>query len=591
MNALRRLTGLVRDSPTYGRDRANLMSGVTIGTAGLLLNAAVLVMVLPLLLDPDDRDFREITQNVEFGQLLALILLGGASGFATLLIPLRMVTVFWGPRGGRYFDQIVLSGISPLRFVIGKALSQNLFLGLILFLLLPYFALSLTLGGVDPKQFAAGLFLVWLYCMALALVTLWVSLYLNEGLAAGLVIGGAACISALGIAPLPFQPAVVTPFPALIHPVWTSISFFSGRITPNFGGVFFACAGGMTALICAALLAIHLGPLFGIVRENSTFGEVVREGDNKRKRWFRLRRHIQRPSEIAFFYENRGDGLKRCEGLVRWGIGLGGLLLIAAVCYGSFLYLITKFLPGAGRGSRWWVYEFHMTYLIFHGVSLALAVLVFSHALNSTYLKVPFVRGRLAEVSRMDTASFLLFALISTTAAIGVPFAFEDLVAVPNRLTVFPALMFVNQGQSMNYLRLAVEAPLVLLVSGLVVYALQRFICLTTWLKSTAFVATAMIYSWICGLPIGIVELIRSVRQLREIGWLADISPTFASISPATALSILFNEARWLRLSKDELLVPFYVFHAVLLVLLLAGIRRRGRTVRKLYLTDPEANG
>ena len=101
------------------------------------------------------------------------------------------VRVLGSAGSGGYFDQIVLSGISPLRFVIGKAASQNLFLGLILFLLLPYFVLSVTLGGVSLESFVAGLVLVWLYCMALAMVTLWAALYLNDLLAAVLVIAAA----------------------------------------------------------------------------------------------------------------------------------------------------------------------------------------------------------------------------------------------------------------------------------------------------------------------------------------------------------------------------------------------------------------
>lgn len=63
------------------------------------------------MLDPDDSGFRRLTENVEFGQVLALILLGGATLLATLVIPSRLMTVFWGPRTGNYFDQIVLSGI------------------------------------------------------------------------------------------------------------------------------------------------------------------------------------------------------------------------------------------------------------------------------------------------------------------------------------------------------------------------------------------------------------------------------------------------------------------------------------------------
>jgi hypothetical protein len=123
MNAVRRFWGLFQNSPTFGRDRANLISGITIGTTALALNGVILMMVLPLMLDPNDRDFRQLTENMEFGQLLGLILVGGATAFATVLIPMRLVTVFMAPRIGRYFDQIVLSGITPLRFLIGKATS------------------------------------------------------------------------------------------------------------------------------------------------------------------------------------------------------------------------------------------------------------------------------------------------------------------------------------------------------------------------------------------------------------------------------------------------------------------------------------
>jgi hypothetical protein len=211
MKAVRRLIDLFRDSPTYGRDRANLIFGFSIGATALLLNGAVMMLVLPLMLDPDDPDYRQITEHVEFGQLLAMMLLGGGDGLCDRADSASTGDSFLGPRMGRYFDQIVLSGISPLRFVIGKATSQNLFLGLILFLLLPWLVLSLTLGGVDLSFFVAGLFLVWLYCMALALVTLWAPLYLNELLAAGVVILGAGALCAIGCAPLPIQPFVLTP--------------------------------------------------------------------------------------------------------------------------------------------------------------------------------------------------------------------------------------------------------------------------------------------------------------------------------------------------------------------------------------------
>ncbi|MDA1232070.1 MAG: hypothetical protein O2856_14950, partial [Planctomycetota bacterium] len=223
MNAMRRFFGLFQNSPTFGRDRANLISGFTIGTTALALNAAILSMVLPLMMDPNDHDFRMITQNIEFGQLLGLILMGGATAFATFLIPMRLGTVFMGPRIGRYFDQIVLSGISPMRFLIGKVTSQNLFLALTLFLLLPWFVLVLALGGLEGPVFLGNLILVWLYCMMLAMVMLWLSLHMNEILAMGILMLVASILCGFGCAPFPVQPFIVTPFPALMYSVYTAV--------------------------------------------------------------------------------------------------------------------------------------------------------------------------------------------------------------------------------------------------------------------------------------------------------------------------------------------------------------------------------
>lgn len=588
MNAIRRLLGLFRDSPTYGRDRAALLTGFTIGTAGLLLNGAVLLLVLPLMVDPDDRDFRVLTENLEFGQLLALILLGGATAFATLLIPFRLLTVFWGPRIGRYFDQVVLSGVAPLKFVIGKALSQNLFLGLVLCLLLPYLVLSLTLGGVNVQFFAAGLFLLWLYCMALALVTLWASLYLNELLAAGLVILGASILGGLGCIPLPVQPFVMTPLPALLHPVYSSIPSLDGQVPASFAPLFFASAGCLAAVIGVSLFAIHLGPLFGIIRENSTFGEVVRAGDSRRRRWSRLRPHIQRPSEIAFFYENRSAAFRRHEGLLRWGFGLGSLLLVTAVAYAVFLKLMSLYLTArfGGRGN-WWVYEFHASSLTFHGFGMALAAAVFSHSRNTTYLRLPFAFGWRVEVSRLDTAAFLLFALLSTAASLALPYGFDQYCALPNGTTVFPEQMSVRQGQPMDYARLAAEGTTVISVAGLVVYAFQRLACLTTWLKSATFVGVGTLYFIVvCMLPAFFAMLFLDVPELRDVPVLSAGAPVVGMASPFMVFLHLFHELGP-RFPPSASTAPFYLAHGLLFSAALFEIRRRGRKLRTLYLAGP----
>ena len=584
MNALRRMIGFVGDSPTYGRDRATLISGGTIGIAGLLLNFGVLTLVLPLMLDPDDRDFRAMMENLEFGQLLSLILLGGATAFATLLVPLRMVTVFWGPRVGRYFDQIVLSGISPLRFVIGKATSQNLFLALILFLLSPYLVLSLTLGGVDLVTFVAGLFLVWLYCIALALVTLWASLYFNELLAALQVIGWTITVAILGCIPFPYQPFVVTPFPALLHPVFASTSDIAGWTTPGYWPTFGLCVLGMTSVIGASVFGIHLGPLFGIIRENSTFGEVVRDGDSKRRRWSRLRQHIQRPSEIAFFYENRSAAFRRREGLLRWGLAIGGLSLLAIAVYGGFLYLMIKYPPASPSRWKWFAYDFHAICLTIHGFAMFLAVLVFSHTRNTTFLRVPLAFGRTAEVARLDTWGFLAFALLSTGASLATPWIYERIFALPMGQTIFSTLQV---RRTIDFLQVAVEGTAIITIAGLVVYAFQRLLCLNAWIKVAALAAVGLLYFvLVCILPLIPIMIVEETPELRTMPAVQQTAHVSAMISPFFVMLNLFGEIGG-PFPEDLSTLPFYVAHFLLLALMLVVIWRRSPKLRAKYLDVP----
>jgi hypothetical protein len=355
--------------------------------------------------------------------------------------------------------------------------------------------------------------------------------------------------------------------------VYAAIPVLAGRIPPDFFSVFISCAIGMTVVIASALLAIYLGPLFGIIRENSTFGEVVRAGDSKRKNWLRLRLHIQRPSEIAFFYENRSRAFHRNEGLVRWGVGFGGLLALLCGTHFGFYYMLR--LSG-----QWPPYEFHVLNLTIHGCALALASFAFSHAKNTTYLRLPFIRGWTCEVSRLDTTAFLVFALISTVVSIAVPYWFERAVALPGGKSVFP-------GSPSQFVRVVFEGTAVISLGGLVLYAFQRLACLGAWIKSTAFVGMLALYFVIFTLfPAVFSAMILDIRELREVQLLADLAPYLGMTSPAMVLSYLFGELIS-RFPRNPSTVPFYAFHGLLLAFALFQIRRRGRQVRKMYLAEP----
>ena len=588
MNAVRRFFGLFRNSPTFGRDRANLISGFTVGTTALVLNSAILIMVLPLMMYPNDRDFRTLTQNIEFGQLLGLILMGGATVFATMLIPMRLGTVFMGPRIGRYFDQIVLSGITPLRFLIGKVTSQNLFLALALFLLLPWFVLVLALGGLEGPMFLGNLILVWLYCMMLAMVMLWLSLHMNEILAMLMLIFIAAILCGLGCAPFPVQPFVVTPFPALMHSVYTAVGATDIDSTQTYFSAFASCAMGMSIVTCMAFAGIYLGPLYGIIRDNSTFGEVVKPGDSKRKRRFRFRLHIQRPSEIAFFYENRGNTFRRHEGLVRWCTTMICLLLPTVLAWTLFVSSYSKGLPTVTTeySEHWWATGFHVFCHVFHGLAMLIAVFFFSHARNTTYLQLSVLFGWKAKVAHLDWIGFMMILFLSTTAAIGVPLVFNLVVAAPAGKTVFPEMYVYNSGNPVDFVRVSMEGTFGLSVAAVTVYLLQRTICLYVWLKSAAMMIVAMFYvGFVCVIPAVAGIFCYEMLRYPQYAAFREVAMPVAAISPFVFFMNLYQESprEWHGVSS----LPFYVVHSFMIVVCVLVMWQRSRRLQLDYPAPP----
>lgn len=587
MTAVRLFLSTIFDSPTYVRDRANLITGFTVGVAGLLLNGAILIFVFPFLLNSDNVGVQSMTDYIEFGQLVGFVMLVGVTMFATVLIPLRLVTVFWEPRTNRYFDQIVLSGISPFRYLIGKATSQNLFLALLLFLLIPYLALSLALGGVNLSFFVTCLFLVWLYCMELAVMTLWLSLYLNEFLAAIIVIIVAIILCSCGCAPMNFQPFVMTPFPAFFNPIYQSSPERFGIVTQDFWVVFGSCLACMTAIIAIACFGIGLGPLYGIIRENSMFGEVVRAGDTKRKRMMRLRYHIQRPSEIAFFYANRSRSFVRNEGFFRWTVSLLIFLLYIGICYwllAASLARSMKFFTG-GNGF-YFATEARNMIMTIQAMGLALAAILFSHSKNSIYLRLPYIWGRRVEVARLDTIHFLICAIVSTVAAALFPFALEQYVLGPGGYSLYTGNGTSSNGVHVDYVRAMSEGTVVIAISGIVAYLFQRAVCQTTWMRMSATIIVGALYPLVIGgLPLLISMSILETTTAGRYPYLTSLAPWIVMASPFAVIGHLFEGQLGPPFPPSQASsIPFYAGHLLMFLALLLLIRYNGKQLRKQYL-------
>ena len=63
-------------------------------------------------------DNQTVIAELGLGRLLAGSIFLALTTFVTAFVPVRTAGVFYGPRLGRYFDQIILSGIKPWRFLM-----------------------------------------------------------------------------------------------------------------------------------------------------------------------------------------------------------------------------------------------------------------------------------------------------------------------------------------------------------------------------------------------------------------------------------------------------------------------------------------
>jgi hypothetical protein len=341
-----------------------------------------------------------------------------------------------------------------------------------------------------------------------------------------------------------------------------------------------------------AFAGIYLGPLYGIVRDNSTFGEVVKAGDSRRKRRFRFRLHIQRPSEIAFFYENRGNTFRRHEGLVRWGTTMACLLLPVVLAWTLFVSSYARMVQTVIRtnGNSWvqlLAEEIHIFCHVFHGFGMVIAVFLFSHARNTTYLRLPVLLGWKAKVAHLDWIGFGLVLFLSTAAAICVPLVFDVVVTAPAGTTVFPDDTDVRDGGiPVDYLRVSIEGTLALSVAAITVYLLQRAVCLYTWLKSAAMMIVAMFYvGFVCIIPMFIGIFSYEVLFRSDQAVFHNISRQIAAMSPFFFFMQLYQETppEWRNVPS----LPFYMLHSFIIVVCVVLMRQRSRRLQMEYPTPP----
>lgn len=349
---LRERLAALLDSPSLARDQGTLWVGWRIGLWFLIMHAFFLI-ALPImtaigLAHGDGLGWA--SQALGLGQYLCCNIFLTLGAVLTLLTPIRATGVIEGPRWGRYFDQLTLSGITPARYFAGKVVAQNLFFVVIVAASLPYLVFAASLGGTRWSYLLESLLVLWLYANLLTLVTLALATMQHEVVAVLAVILFFTLAYILGLTPTPAGFACLSPARILCLPLYAVGGDFAFGDQANWWtgheigwadwgftipALAFYLTGAAVMGLVAALLLL-LGPVPCMVRANATFGEVVLKGDVKKKRLLQWRYAMRRRGEMAFFYENRGPWARSVEGLLRYG---AWFLLLCGLTVFPFLIL------------------------------------------------------------------------------------------------------------------------------------------------------------------------------------------------------------------------------------------------------------
>ncbi|MGK0190397.1 MAG: hypothetical protein ACI9R3_006223 [Verrucomicrobiales bacterium] len=322
------------NSPTHERDVATMFNPLRLSVWLLFLNATLMVAIgggFYILSQTsrapyEGRSLIGVLQVMGFSEILTSVIFLSLSAFITIFVPIRVVGPIMGPRVGRYFDQIVLSGISPVRYFAGKVLSQNVFLAVIAVAAMPYLALCVSLGGISINYTLLGVLVLAVYANVLALSTLLLSVFISEITSIIVILLLSVITFVIGLAPMVPNPMPVSPSAVFLAPLYENVGsvgwnrLFTIPWIPqeHVQMMIFLSTAGAVCFMCITWLV--LGPLHCIIQENGTFGEVVLKGDSKKRGFLKRRMALRLRSEISFFYENRAPWLRRWDFPLRWAM-------------------------------------------------------------------------------------------------------------------------------------------------------------------------------------------------------------------------------------------------------------------------------
>lgn len=331
----------VADSPLVELDVRELLASWRTGSVLGFLTLAVGLAALGAAALSSEPTFRASILRSGMGQYLVSAAQLAIAAALTLFVPARALGLIDGPRWRGYFDQLVTSGLSPASYYLGRALSAQ---GLVALILVGTAPLVLALALADPPDWGTVLaneVLLAVYAELLLALTLGLGALVHETFAAVAAILLGVLFGFLSILPVPTALVALSPVRAIAGPIAAA----AARLTPaerevlfgppRLAGVELPAFGYAVALSLAvgalAASACFVGRPHAFLPGLDSFGAVVLEGDRRRAAILRFRPVLVRRAELAFFFENQGPRHARLAPWARLARALGVLALVTAL--------------------------------------------------------------------------------------------------------------------------------------------------------------------------------------------------------------------------------------------------------------------
>lgn len=566
------------DNPSAEHDARTILSAPKVGLwLGLEVLAIILATTAMLVIAPaEEAEFRDLLEIAGTGRVLINTTFLTMTLLVTLVVPFRAVGLLEGPRWRGYLDQVITTGLSPLRYFAGKVASSQPFFMALFAASFPFVSLFGLLGGADWTQVLAGYLLLYLYANLLLCVACALGSLLHEVLALLLTLFLAGLGHFLAVFPFPAVLATYSPARYLLIPgLETVAGTKAAQVQDLYATVsllgleigwlpWTLAVWALLFLLCG--LTCALGPLHAFVPGLNNFGSLVLPGDRNLFRLRKFRPFVTRRTELAFLFDNRSVGLGR------WALPIRALQLFA------LLSLIAVQLFSSVFANPF-VAELPHDIIIGGEVFSLVFCLVLTLILLTTGQAQSLTRFRLAGISIPQVAfdGAILIALLCLLVLLhvsGWAYAWAEISK--------PRSFWRSMGGARELFRSASLALATLIPLTITTFLMMKLVAARFFGKGWVLLAGVVFVGFCCAAPSVLVPIAEGFARSKVEGARAWAEPLYllSLASPLTeASNLLDSPPRWLERDHWLLERAFWFWQALVIAYLGALVWRAHRSI------------